>query len=560
LIARQRKNLQKTFVFSEQADADSAAFRRLAKSERELAEATAEFTEGLQARFGPIPCLREAREAMTAAAFALEQSRGKPAQESEEAALAGLIKARQNIRQLLNESQSASACRKFDQQQKQKLRKPEQEKKDDLAKILNEIEKLAKEEGKIALDLASRSGGASSDPNGSKPSENSGQPLPKVGGSSDGSAGPSHPSPEYRKLIERQEKAAQKSKELQERMAKDEAMTGLARERMDSAAGAIDQSAKNLQSGREREAGKQAAEAADQLERLSRQVAALKAADLANQLAAAQGMARQLSREQQALSKGLQPKGASPGDSEGAEAGRREAAGQRGLSEEARTLEDLLRKIQKDSVGTNPVLGRALEQATETNPPQEIVRQMGRAANALQVGKTGEARRDVDEAAQKLDSLARQIEAARRAVVQPQLDKLLAAEKQAAEAAKALESVKNEQQKAEAEKKLTDLRDKLEALGPMGGKVSESASALGESMRIGAGGWRRREGPLKEHESEYAPPVVYQEGLNRVIQALQAKIQEVVLRDALLDRDEPVPPQYKSLVEEYYRLLSDDLR
>ena len=560
MIARQRQNLQQTFVFSERVDAESAAFRRLAESERDLAEATAEFTEGLEARFGPIPCLREAREAMTAATFALEQSRAKSAQESEEAALAALLKARQNIRQLLNESQSASACRKFDQQQKQKLRKPEQEKKDDLAKILDEIEKLAKEEGKVAVELASRSGGASSDPKEPKPSENSGQSPPKVGASSDNSARPSDPSPESQKLMEWQEKAAQKSKELQDRMAKDEAMTDLARERMDAAAGAIAQSAKNLQSGREREAGKQAAEAADQLERLSRQVAALKAADLANKLAAAQGMARQLHREQQGLSKGLQPKGTSPGDSEGAEAGRRQAAGQRGLSEEARTLEDLLRNLQEQSAGTNPGLGRTLQQATETNPPQEIVRQMRRAADSLQAGKTGEARRDADDAARKLDALARQIESARRAVVQPQLDKLLAAEKQAAEAAKALESVKSEQQKAGAEKKMTDLRDKLDALGPVGGKVSESASALGESLRVGAGGWRRREEPIKEHESEYAPPVVYVEGLNRVIQALQTKIQEVVLRDALLDRDEPVPTQYKSLVEEYYRLLSDDLR
>ena len=45
-----------------------------------------------------------------------------------------------------------------------------------------------------------------------------------------------------------------------------------------------------------------------------------------------------------------------------------------------------------------------------------------------------------------------------------------------------------------------------------------------------------------------------------MVEVLQAKIQEVILRDALLDRDENVPPQYKALVEEYYRLLSEDLR
>ena len=46
----------------------------------------------------------------------------------------------------------------------------------------------------------------------------------------------------------------------------------------------------------------------------------------------------------------------------------------------------------------------------------------------------------------------------------------------------------------------------------------------------------------------------------KVIEVLQAKIQEVILKDALLDKDEAVPPQYKTLVEEYYRVLSEDLR
>jgi hypothetical protein len=44
------------------------------------------------------------------------------------------------------------------------------------------------------------------------------------------------------------------------------------------------------------------------------------------------------------------------------------------------------------------------------------------------------------------------------------------------------------------------------------------------------------------------------------VQALQVKIQDIILKDILLDKDEPVPPQFKALVEEYYRVLSDDAR
>jgi len=34
----------------------------------------------------------------------------------------------------------------------------------------------------------------------------------------------------------------------------------------------------------------------------------------------------------------------------------------------------------------------------------------------------------------------------------------------------------------------------------------------------------------------------------------------MILKDILLDKDEPVPPQFKGLVEQYYRVLSDDAR
>ncbi len=58
----------------------------------------------------------------------------------------------------------------------------------------------------------------------------------------------------------------------------------------------------------------------------------------------------------------------------------------------------------------------------------------------------------------------------------------------------------------------------------------------------------------------YKPPVLYVNGVNRAIVALQSKIQDLILKDALLDKDEAVPPKYRKLVEEYYRVLSEDLR
>ena len=47
--------------------------------------------------------------------------------------------------------------------------------------------------------------------------------------------------------------------------------------------------------------------------------------------------------------------------------------------------------------------------------------------------------------------------------------------------------------------------------------------------------------------------------VNEVTKVVQMKIQEAILAGALQESDEPVPPEFRSLVDEYYRALSDDL-
>lgn len=560
MIARQRANLQRTFDQIEQPNVDARIAKTLAKTEKELAEATAEFTEGLESRFGPVPCLHEAEQAMTEAVAELDQAKVKTGGELEESALAGLIKARQNMRQLLSQSSScASECRKFDSQQRQKLRPPKKDQKQE-AQLQQEIEKLAKEERKLSQDIASSSSGAQSEPKDSKPEKNASKASPKKGTNTGSSSGAESAQDAKASPAGRQEKAAEKAAALQKRIDQDGSLTDLARERMDAATKTIQESAQGLREGRDKEAGQKAGAAADQLERLARQVAALKKAELAARLAKAQELARQLAGQQEGLGKKLAEKGAG-GEPKGQQSSRGQAGEQRGQVEEGRTLADLLQRAQGDADGKDRQLGQAMRQASETHPPQAIVEHMQRAADALETGKPGQAKGDVEQAAKMLSELARQIESARRAFLQPQLEKLLAAEKQAAEAQKALKSVAGEGQKAEAEKKLTDLRDTLEALKPGDGKLAEAMAALAGAIRNGGGGWPDQVAKTNELQPVLLPPPkLYEDSVQRVVQALQAKIQEMILKEVLLDRDEAVPPQYKALVEEYYRILSQDLR
>ncbi|HEV3449252.1 MAG TPA: hypothetical protein VG099_31740 [Gemmataceae bacterium] len=533
--------------------------QRIAKTEHELATVTTEFTEGFEARFGPLPCLHEALEAMEAAAAALDQKNATTGRDQEGTALASLIKARQNIRKLLSQSSSSSAsqCRKFDQEQNQKLRPPKKAggEKERLAKLQDEIEQLAKEEKKFSEDIEPKGGGGAQMEKSDSDAQKKEQSSQSQGSSSSSSSKGQKSSKSKADLAERQDQAAKKAAELQDLMGKDDALTDLARERMDAAAKTVKDSAESMHGGREEEAGKQAAEAAKELERLAKQVAALKAPDLPTRLAGTQSLAQQLAKEQQGLGNQMDEKQGKSGQQ-----GKREnqAAAERSLSQDAQTLADLLNRNIADAAEADRELGQALREASEKNPPAAIAEQMKQIADALRAGKKDQAKRDARDSAQKLDALAQQLDATRRALIQPQLEKLVAAEKQAAETQKTLNSVANDQQKAEAEKKMTDLRESVEALKAMDGKIGEAAASLTDALRPDAANTWNSGG--RTPRGNYKPPVLYVNGVNRAIVALQSKIQDLILKDALLDKDEAVPPKYRKLVEEYYRVLSEDLR
>src|SRR5262249_53273180 len=130
---------------------------------------------------------------------------------------------------------------------------------------------------------------------------------------------------------------------------------------------------------------------------------------------------------------------------------------------------------------------------------------------------------------------------------------------QAARTQDALNSVANSSQQAQAEQQMTNLLRTMEGLKVSDGPLSQATTALSRTLQ-GRVSWGSG-GRVNDARTGFrTPPVVYVQGVQQVAQALQAKIQEMILSDALLDRDGAVPPQYKALVEDYYKALSEDLR
>jgi hypothetical protein len=343
---------------------------------------------------------------------------------------------------------------------------------------------------------------------------------------------------------------------------------------MDTAADAVRRSAQAATAGDRDRAAQEAADAAARLRQLAEQVAALKANETAAKLARLAELAGRLARRQREfvqreLGRQIDPQGAGhdeggSGDDGDVAAGAKQrpsaeqqADAEAQLAGEARTLADVLNRVRTDAADESRELNQALTKAALANSPGEAADQMDQAADGLRRGDREAAGEQAQAAAASLAALAQALEAAHRDLVHAQLDQFLAAEKQAAETQAALTSATNDGQRAEAEKQLGEVNEVMQALAPTGGKLTQAAKELAAAVQLGAGHWDDDD---RDPNGAYVPPQAYLNGLRRTIEALQATIQEIVLNEAQLDRDGAVPPEYREFVDEYYRVLSEDLR
>lgn len=508
--------------------------RRLVKSQEEIAIATDRFASGIAQRGEPIPALAEALAAMNLARVALAEKKLAEARPHEETALAALVSARQKLRKLLSQSNQlqASSCRSFDRQEQQNLRRPPQdEKKRQLASLENDLRKLAKDEHAFSEEIEPRS--RSAQPKDGSPERSQLDPVP------------------------RQQQAVKEAERLLDLARQDESLTDRTCQRIGDATETIRKSAEEIQARRPAEAAERARIAANQLERLAQQVGALKASELADQMARTRDLTRALASDEHAIEQALRAAQTDPIDKTASPLGRR----QRELAEEASSLGDLMDRLREEAAALDAQLDRILGEAARSNPPREIEKVMQQSALEAEAGRQLAALQGAQNASRKLDELARDLESARRLLVQPQLDRSRAAEKLAARVQDQMSSVRNGAQQAQAEQALSDLARNLESIPSSEGSLREAADRLNRALGPGATReWRRDEAQAPVSSGLFIPPTDYTESVRKVALALQARIQQLVLDQAQMDRDEAVPPRYKTLVEDYYRVLSQDLR
>ena len=223
-------------------------------------------------------------------------------------------------------------------------------------------------------------------------------------------------------------------------------------------------------------------------------------------------------------------------------------------------LADVLKRLEMSAAEADRELAETIERAARANPPEEVENSMRRNADAISGGRTAQAAQDAQAPPSSSKHWLAILSPLAGQALRPQLERLLAAEKQAAELQEKLRSVRQSSQQAEVEKALADLARLLENLAPGGGSLNQATDKLANAIRSSHSGWTRNDRVQQGEGGYFDPPVVYSESLGGVILALQAKIQEIVLENALVERTGAVPPQYKDLVDDYYRILSQDLR
>ncbi len=563
LIKEQRGILGQTFAAVHRGVETTELGPKLADQEKTLRASTDALTAALIEKVGPMPSLEFASRSMFAAEQDLRAQSITDGQVEEEHALAYLIAARTNLRKILKQGNSQSQmARNVDQQQMDKLRKPERDqdqKKDErqeqqVSELRKQLDELVKQQQSFCKSAQACQQAAQA--NAAKSSKASG------GKSSD-----SPPSATSDQLAQQQQESASKTREIEQAL-KQGSFGQLAPKRAEQAADSIQESGESLAEKDDyTRAIEQARQAAEQLKRLSEHLGRRQDPDFADKLSAAERQAQQLSEQQEQLTKSLKESlaGKNPAD-----AGQAEPKGtstetatttQQRLASETAELADLFEQLLADSSQQSWEVQRELIDLTASNPPQNAVTEMNQAVAGLEQGSLQSASGHGARAAAVLERLAAGMREVQKAFGSNRLEELTKAERQAAALLKDLQRAGSTAERAMARAEANRFAEQLQSLTQNDSELARASRNLGTYQSLSRSSDER---PEAEDEANQSPqfasaPTTLVDSLREVNVVLQRRIQEAILSGAMQQAVGAVPPEYSDMVDDYYRTLSEDI-
>ena len=566
IIRRQRFLINQTRQLTRSSRVDLAAqlgrIDRMVESQSELAGLTRFLAEFFISRGNDdVEALSQAEAAMLQAADSLAAGSFDLALVQEQDALRALAEARRSLEIILPRRltpREQQALRRLAQQLRQKLRRDPPETEQDIADTL---QRLAADQVRLGQTAATlwRQQNAETETEAEKEADG--------GGSSDqpASSGPSiedpsqtaddPPSPQQ----QRDELFASQIDLLERLLAIEEQLTdrldssSLMAQRMQDAKAAIDRLAEQVRDGSLDAFASATGDAAEQLREMALQLDALAAAEPVSRILAIRDMTTSLANAESQLANILRRESASPRQVPHTTLD--PAALPPLVTRMVRrteTIQDVLKApadvgdVEMSEVNEN------LERFLEEEGFLQQLSATRQAANRSADDSGGDdsaadqARRraiDYAQAAQRLDELYRQL-------VTPRLARLRQMEQQAHALVKKISGGEMGEQSAEAKAGTGSLQSDLKAAG---------LEELAEMLR-------------SEYWSEETPPPSSASGLRSdggfslrtslsgrvllVAKELQDRIQEAILLEVSADRDAPVPAQYRTAVDRYFRVIA----
>ncbi|WP_182865874.1 DUF4175 family protein [Rhodopirellula sp. JC639] len=528
LIKQQREVLGQTFVVTQSAERPQfdpkQAATKLSSQQQSVLEKTRVLAAALEQKVGPLPSLTIAVDWMTDAVDDLRSEAFRRGQTAEEKALAGLIAARRNLREILKQGNSKSQlARNVDRQLKDKVRKPPQQQPKpqtpQLASIRDQIKKLIQNQQNFC-----RSAGACKQSTTSNRSENQTR--------TDTTDPPRSP----QQLAADQQKAQAEAREIEAQLASG-SFGPLAPRRAGRAAESIQTSVRLLSDDDLNDqaldnAIARATIASEQLRQLSEHLAQRHNPDFEDKLAVAKRHAENLADTQEKLTQSLSDAAAVETNSGETETRQRE------LADRGEELADLADQLLADSMQQDARVQQSLARVLAEHPPGQSASDMRSAADAMERGQIHTASASAARAAESMARLAEGLKRVQQAMGPIQLERLTQAEKRAASLLKEVRRARTPAQRSLAAAEATRFAQSLQS---MADKDSELADAI-------------------ETLPEFATsPTVIVEGLRTIDALLQRRIQEAILSGVIQQATGPVPPQYVDMVDDYYRVLSEDV-
>jgi hypothetical protein len=538
VIAMQRFNLNQTMRLETRSRAriDLAQVERVAAFENKIATMAHDLADFLAGEgVDGAALLSQAEEAMLSAVDSLQNAKFTTAIDQERDALRFLMEARNTIRfALLKKPRAVQArARAFERLQRQKLRRPN-DKAETLAQIADELAKLANEEDEVANMLAM----SGNNPAGGN-SGQAGDPVePKTKQSSPDKTDPADPTakgagadqkPEDKDgkgneepTRERQDDIAARATALEKVAATAKGLTGLSKNRIKDATQAANAGADALGQRDRPNARKEVDRARENFRLAAKQVAALAAQEVAQQIAAARDLANDVALQ------------TAPGDpmNTGGGAGEKDKKmpDLGNAAEQAKSLKDVLEQIAGAGAEGSAEAARKVAGLMKQEDLKAAIERLEKPGT----GKDRDERHDLSE---RFAALGQKLDQVYRETIAPRLEEIARLEREANELEQRAASVDDVADWRRLRQQGAAFAERLEVAG--------LANLVDEDFRTGLGNVAVASGRELFHR-----------GIANIHSKLATKLQEFVAGDRFTTGNEAVPPEYKDLVDRYLRALS----